>query len=263
MGYGNDIAVRYNFHKIAPLGIADTDYRRIAMALDMDEDYVRKLCEGYQAKNRESVAQLGLQIPKAKQPERICFIGDSLTSERTSYMRIAQQAFSGDENVTIMDFAISGWKTTDVLFEFDAAVIPFRPTVIHILLGANDSRNAYPGEDGSATCREGYRRNMDRLLQLCLNTGAQVIMTTLMPAKPAPEALPNGNAPVWEIAAFNEILRDLAKKHPVVLNDMEAEMCVQLDDIIDDFDNLHLNACAQRQIAGRVINRISEVIAGR
>jgi len=262
MGYGNDIAVRFNFQKIAPLGIGDADYHRIALALDMDESYVQTLCEGYAAKNRETAAQLGLQIPKAKHEERICYIGDSLTSDPTSHFRIAQAAFAGDENVKFMDFAISGWKTTDVLFEFDAAVIPFKPTIIHILLGANDSRNAYPGQDDSATCREGYRRNMDRLLELSLATGAKVILTTLMPCKEAADALPNGNKPVWEIAAFNDILRDLAKKHPVVFNDMEAEMRAKLDDIIDGFDNLHLNGYAHQLIAGRVIPHISEIIAG-
>lgn len=263
MAYGNDIAVRFNFHRIAPLGIDDGDYRRIALALDMDEDYVRSLCEGYQRQNHAAAEQLKLQIPRAKQQERICYIGDSLTSDRTSHFRIAQAAFADDENVKFMDFSISGWKTTDVLFEFDAAVIPFQPTIIHIFLGANDSRNAYPGQDASATSRAAYRRNMDRLLELCLATGAKVILTSLAPCKSAAEALPNGNVPVWEIAAFNEILRELAQKHAIIFNDMEAELRAHLDEIIDGFDNLHLNADAQQRIAGRVLPYICEIIAGR
>ena len=262
MGYGNDIAVRFNFQKIAPLGIGDADYHRIALALDMEEDYVRSLCEGYAKQNADAAAKLGLNIPKAKREERICYIGDSLTSDRTSHFRIAQAAFAGDENVKFMDFAISGWKTTDVLFEFDAAVIPFKPTIIHILLGANDARNAYPGLDASATSIEGYRRNMSRLIELCLATGAKVILTTLMPCKSAADALPNGNAPVWEFEAFNKVLREIAAAQPVVLNDMEAEMRQHLDEIIDNFDNLHLNGLAHRLIAARVIPHICEMIAG-
>ena len=35
------IAVRFNFQKMAPLGIADSDYRRVAMALDLNEGEVR------------------------------------------------------------------------------------------------------------------------------------------------------------------------------------------------------------------------------
>lgn len=263
MAYGNDIAVRFNFHRIAPLGINDGDYRRIARALDMDEGYVRSLCEGYQLQNRKAVEQLKLQIPHAKQEERICYIGDSLTSDRTSHFRIAQAAFAADENVKFMDFSISGWKTTDVLFEFDAAVIPFRPTIIHILLGANDARNAYPGQDASATSRAAYRRNMERLIELCLASGAKVILTTLAPCKDVAEALPNGNAPVWEIAAFNEILRELAKKHALIFNDMEADMRAHLDEIIDGFDNLHLNAYAQQRIAEHVIPYVCKIIAER
>ena len=38
------IAVRFNFHKMAPLGIGDEDYRRISIALDLEEADVREYC---------------------------------------------------------------------------------------------------------------------------------------------------------------------------------------------------------------------------
>ena len=259
--FGNDIPVRFNYHKIAPLDIEDTDYRRISQVLNMDERYVESLCKEYERRNNDSVEKLGINVPKAKREERICCIGDSITSDRLSYFRIAQSAFKEETNVYFLDFAISGWKTSDVLSEFDAQVAPFKPTIIHILLGTNDSKNAYPGEDASVTSQEEYRRNMDRLLELCDMTGAKVILTTLPPCREATEILPNGNKPVWEIATFNVILRRLAPKHNVILNDMESELQDRLNDIIDRFDNLHLNEFAHRMIASRVISYMCMIIS--
>lgn len=247
------IAIRFNFQKIAPLGIEDSDYRRIAMALDLWEDDVRIFCENCKTKTQKAADALRIQMPDVKNSARICFIGDSITSERTSYMRIAQSYFGNCDDIKMLDCAISGWKTSDMIFEYEERVIPFRPTIIHMLIGTNDARNAYPGEDRSTAAIENYRRNMGQLIRYGLDLGAKVIVTTLVPTKLALNALPNGNYPKWEIETFNSILREIAMIYPVVLNDMEAEMTQRLDEIIDDFDNLHINFEGQFTIAKRLI----------
>ena len=148
---------------------------------------------------------------------------------------------------------MSGWKTSDAIFEFEDRVTSFRPTLIHMMIGTNDARNAYPGEDGSTSSLEGYRRNMRRLIRYGLDLGARVVLTTIAPAKPAAIPLANGRRPQWETRAFNEVLRGLAAEFPIVLNDVEAALEQQLDAVIDNFDNVHLNATGQRIIAERLL----------
>ena len=242
------IAVRFNFQKMAPLGIADSDYRRVAMALDLNEGEVRAYCAQLAAQVEAAAAEIRGSLPEPARGARICFIGDSLTSERGSYLRIAQHCFAGCPNVEILDCAVSGWKTSDVIFEYEGRVPEFRPDIIHMMLGTNDARNAYPGEDGSTAGVDGYRRNMSRLIRYGLALGARVIVTTIPPTKAA-AALPDGRIPVWETRRFNAELRALAGEYPIVLNDMEAALEGALEQVIDDFDNVHLNAGGQRMTA--------------
>lgn len=243
------IAVRFNFHKIAPLGIGDQDYRRIAMALDLSEDDVKSFCAACEGEVQRAAQCMAEKLPSQAKNARICFIGDSITSERTSYMRILQRCLEKYPGVQTLDCAVSGWKTSDVIFEYEDRVIPFQPTHIHMMIGTNDARNAYPGEDGSTIGTAGYRRNMERLIRYALSLNAKLIVTTVPPAAPAPAAAANGNYPHWESRTFNAVLRELAQAYPFVLNDMEDALEGRLDAIIDNFDNVHLNAQGQRSIA--------------
>lgn len=247
------IAVRFNFHKIAPLGIGDQDYRRIAMALDLSEEDVKAFCADCETKVQQSAQQLTAKPRSEMKNARICFIGDSITSERTSYMRILQRWLEKYPGVQTLDCAVSGWKTSDVIFEYEDRVTPFQPTHIHMMIGTNDARNAYPGEDGSTIGTASYRRNMERLIRYALDLNAKLIVTTVPPTAPAPAAAANGKYPQWESRAFNAVLRELAQKYPFVLNDMEGELEERLDEIIDDFDNVHLNSQGQRSIAERLL----------
>ncbi len=263
MSYGNEIAVRYNFQKIAPLGIEDYDYPRIAAVLNLDVDYVKCLCENYHVLNKQRAESYVSLLPKAKKPERICFIGDSLTSDRLSYLHVAEEVFANDSNVSIMDFSISGWNTTNVLFEFESTVIPFNPTIIHFLIGINDARNAYPGEDGSATSIDGYQRNMQRLIRYAKALGADVIVSSLHPVARAIQPLPNGKYAVWETELFNTVLESLCSEEKVCFNDMRSAQHAQTERIIDDFDNLHLNVYGQDMIATHLIPLIGKLISKR
>lgn len=251
------IAVRFQFQKMAPLGIEDNDYRRVAMALDLDEADVVDLCKQYQMQNKAAAAELFPEICRPKETKKICFIGDSITSERTSYMNIIRTAFESQENVQFLDCAVSGWKTSDVIFEFEGRVCPFEPDIIHIMIGTNDARNAYPGTDSSTAGIEGYRRNITQIVRMAKSTGANVIMTTVPPTKRS-APLPNGVVPEWETAAFNRVLRELCRQEQVKLNDMEAVLITELEKIIALFDHVHLNSNGQRLLAASVYRCLAD-----
>ena len=251
------IAVRFNYQKMAPLGIADDDYRRVAMSLDLSEDGVKELCQQFKAQNKAAASEL---FPNPVHPTRecrICFIGDSITSERTSYMNILRTAFEDQSNVLICDCAISGWKTSDVIFEFEGYVPGFKPDIVHIMLGTNDARNAFPDTDSSAAGLSGYRRNITQIIETVKKLGAAVIVTTIPPTKPSP-ALDCGIVPVWETKDFNDILRDVCKQANVPLNDMESTLTAELDGVIDTFDHVHLSAYGQKLMAKSVYPYLAE-----
>ena len=255
-------AVRFNLQKMGPLGIADDDYRPVAMAVDSTEADVRELCEGFHRQNRRVAEELGIHGGLTDRPVRICFIGDSITSERTSYMNILRDGLVEDRNIEILDFAISGWQTSNVIFEFEGQVPAFRPDVVHMMIGTNDARNARPGTDGSTASLAGYRRNIEQILTLLADTGAQVVISTVPPTQVS-APLENGVVPVWEWRAFNEILRDVAAKHGILLHDMEQTLVAELDKIIDVFDHVHLNAYGQRLMAQGVYAALKKLLADK
>lgn len=251
------IAVRFHYQKMAPLGIEDTDYRRVAMSLDIPEEGVRELCQQYLAQNQAAAAELFPQPVCPKRMRKICFIGDSITSERKSYMNILRAAFAAQDNVQILDCAVSGWKTSDAIFEFEGIVPAFQPDIIHMMIGTNDARNAYPGTDSSTASLSAYRRNMTQLIHMARNLDAAVIISTVPPTKTSPP-LPNGTVPVWETVAFNRILREVCRQEKVPLNDMEAALTADLEKAIDTFDHVHLSAYGQKLMAGSVYKYLAE-----
>lgn len=256
------LAVRFNFQKMGPLGIADDDYRRVAMAVDSTEADVRALCENFHQQNRRTAEELGICGGLADAPVRICFIGDSITSERTSYMNILRDGLAVDKNIETLDFSISGWQTSNVIFEFEGRVPAFRPDVVHMMIGTNDARNARPGTDGSTASLAGYRRNVEQILTLIADTGAKVIVTTVPPTRTS-APLESGIVPVWEWRAFNEVLRDITTRHGILLNDMEHTLISELDRVIDVFDHVHLSAYGQRLMAQSVYAALKKLLANK
>lgn len=254
------IAVRFNYQKMAPLGIKDTDYRRVAMALDLTTADVESLCQQYRKHNKDVAAELFPEVVRPQEKQKVCFIGDSITSERTSYMNIIREAYENEPNVEFLDCAISGWQTANVIFEFEGIVPDFKPDIIHIMVGTNDARNAYPGTDSSTASLMGYRRNMKQIIHMTKALGAKVIISTVPPTKQS-APLSNGTIPEWETVAFNKILRELCAEEQILLNDMEAELTAELENIIVSFDHVHLNANGQKLMAASVYKYLTNEFA--
>ena len=83
--------------------------------------------------------QFNLSALSGKQA-KIIFLGDSITSDRQSYLNILKQALSGTPDLKLIDLAISAQKSVDLFTGVYPDIIAQRADIAHIMIGTNDVR---------------------------------------------------------------------------------------------------------------------------
>ncbi len=190
-----ELAVRYKFHRMMPLGIDHKDFSRLASLTGVSENEIRKAHESFTEINQAAARKLPRIVFKHGKPVNICFVGDSLTAEGMSYSKIIQEVMSDIPEISFRECAVPGWKTSDAVFELQDGILSEKSEIVHLMLGTNDAKNDEPGRDCSTTSISEYGRNMARLVEACKRSGAYVIVSAIPPVKKiiATEKVP----PVW------------------------------------------------------------------
>jgi len=146
------------------------------------------------------------------------FVGDSITQglEHTHGRRSFVEHFAertrgelGRVGDVVVNTGVSGDRTEDVLADFRARVARFRPDVVVILLGTNDSVR---GPDG----RAGFRRRLGEIVARVRDLGAVPVLQT------PPAADVEGSPEHADLSAYADVVRDVAATRSVVLVDHYA-----------------------------------------
>lgn len=152
-------------------------------------------------------------ILQNNEPCRWLFYGDSIThgAKHSNGMRDFSELFR--ERVTwelqrsndlVLNSAFSGFKTTDLLRDFDFRAAAFRPQAVFLMIGTNDS---------ATLNAELYDQQLNELLKKFAAIGTLVILQTpppvLMELSPERKNLPD----------FVQIIRQTAQKHQLPLID--------------------------------------------
>lgn len=253
-----ELAVRYKFHRMMPLGIGDEDFPRLAGLIGISEHEIRKAHEVFARTNDAAARKLPQIDFRPGRRVSICFVGDSLTAESMSYAKIIKAAMSQISEISFRECAVPGWKTSDAVFELQDRILSEKSEIVHLMLGTNDAKNDEPGRDCSTVSITEYGRNMKRLVEACKKSGAYVIVSTIPPVKKITAT--EKAAPVWITEDLNCELREVCKTRDVVLNDTEKDLKLCLEDIIDSFDNVHLNPKGQLLLAERIYPFLEEAI---
>lgn len=108
----------------------------------------------------------------------------------------------------VINTAISGHTTRDLLAGFEWRIAQFAPHVVLIMIGMNDSDERFnvPLEE--------FRHNLRELVKRCSDLGAVVVLQTTCPVIP-------GNAPQKEphFASYMEAVREVARESGMPLVD--------------------------------------------
>lgn len=253
-----DVAfVRFHMQNWLQLGIAENDYARIADILRIPAAEVSALCAAYDAENRA----VGDSLPKGAVPPlirsvRVAFIGDSITSDRTSYLRILRETLRERADITLCNCAVSAWKSVDVVQAFGESVRPYRPNAAVVMIGANDMLGFRDRPADTVVSLSEYRRNLQLIGEFLRAEGAAAVFNTIPPVLPTRTAvqIPSDHWAFYgaHVRACNTVIRDVCRDEGGTLNDMEAAFEQEKERFLDA-DGLHLSLAGQAETAARTL----------
>jgi lysophospholipase L1-like esterase len=240
---------KYNLHKWLGLAIEDEDLGAIARIYGVKVTRLARIERGF----RESIARLAASLPKREakplaSPLTILALGDSISSDRESWVKILNRYWREDPNRRVLDCAISGDTTCNLLNRFYSTVLNQEFAWVVLFIGTNDCRQLNDPAHISAISLEEYRRNVEYLTERFVERGKRIVLVTLPPADNArlraffPEA--NSCYDPARLEATNRYLRELAARKGFAVADLAAAIQAQHQDVLEE-DGLHLNGTAQ------------------
>ena len=153
-----------------------------------------------------------------KNGQKIGFMGDSITqagAEPQGYVTLVIRGLEANGiQVSSIPAGISGHKSNQMLERLDRDVLSKKPDWMTLSCGVND---VWHGANGIPL--EPYKKNITEIVDKCQAAGVKVmILTSTMIGEDAP------NSNNQKLAAYNDFLRDLAKKKKCRLADLNADM---------------------------------------
>ena len=136
----NKTKIRYNLQNWLKDNIEEFDYKRIASALNIKTSEVKKQIKEHvrtvdeQASILDSEKEYSAKLSRCEK-QRILFVGDSNTSDRESYMKVARAILisAGHE---LIDSSVSGWRTTEFIDDIAFYILDYEVDIV--LFNLND-----------------------------------------------------------------------------------------------------------------------------
>ena len=261
---------RFNLHKGLGFDIEDDDFESIARIYGVKTADVRAAENELQSRVQQAAEKIREDRPELVPPQKAApgvylALGDSITSDRTSYAKIIRELWDGKN---VIDAGISGDTTADVVDRFYPDVLDRPYDAASVFIGTNDARGL---DDGKGITRVGikdYTAKLRYFISAMQNPPAgdrsgstpgpkKVLVITLPPAKTEVLRSYFGEEANWvysaeHLQAMNKAIRKTAKKTGAVLVDLAAEIeSSGIDPLAED--GLHLNIEAQTLLAKMVL----------
>jgi acyl-CoA thioesterase I len=198
-------------------------------------------------------AEISRRLHSAR-PLTWVFVGDSITHGvgtegwRSFVEHFAERVRTELERVddVVVNTGISGNRTGDVLAGFDARIRRFRPDVVVVMLGTNDSVEGPPG-------RTAFRQHLDEIVARVRGTGALPVLQVPPPVDTSAAAERN------DLASYADIVREVAEAGEVVLVDHRAHWLQAGDGQAPPqwlADEIHPNARGHLEMARTIFRRL-------
>ena len=252
---------KYNLHKLLGLVIEDDDLPVIARIYGVPVEEL----EVIDRRHRGNVARLagrlskGRPLQSAAAPLTVLALGDSITSDRESYVKILAEywAAAGTPGRRILDCGISGDTCCHVINRFYSTVLNQEFDWAIVFLGTNDCRQL---DDPAGICNLSlgeFARDLRYFAERLLKRGKEIIHVTLPPVdnRRLGEFFPAGH---WSydpahLEAANALIRELAKENGSPVADL-AEALVGREAEALEPDGLHLSSEGQLTLCGLLLD---------
>jgi lysophospholipase L1-like esterase len=199
----------------------------------------------------DQMAAVAPSKPPADPPISILAIGDSITSDRESYLKILNRYWGEETGRQMLDAAVSGDTSADLIKRFHSTVLnrDFQWAVLFI--GTNDTLQLDDETAISVLSAAEYKRNIRFLTETLLGKGKKLIQITIPPVDNTrlQGFFTDGKYryTAEHIAEVNEFIRSWAKEKGYAVADLAHAIAKQKQEMLEP-DGLHLNGRAQRLI---------------
>jgi lysophospholipase L1-like esterase len=253
--YALDYMHKFNIHKWLGLKVDDDDLVSIARIYGVRPGELRKVEKSFQANVADLAARLaqGRGKPAAEgaggtgspaAPLVVLALGDSITSDRESYVRILNCYWKGTRR-KVIDCAVSGDTTSHFIDRWYGTIMNQQFDWVVIFIGTNDCRQADDPAHIARTSLQEYQRNMEYFTDQFLARGKKVVLVTIPPVdmKRFHAFLPD-NGWIYDrerIDATNRWLGELAARKGLKVADLAKALETESSDFMTP-DGLHLNS---------------------
>ena len=259
---------KFNLHKsLIPIGIDDQDYERLKIVYGVSDEWMKQTVESINASNEKHAAALAKKFdlePLNRRPIKIAFFGDSITSDRQSFLNILKIALRNEQNVKLVDMAISAHKSGDLFTATYPNMVGEHADIAHIMIGTNDVRQTDGEQRLYNTSPMEFEKNVEYVVSELVKDGTRIVLTTIPPysQKKSSESFADCRAVFLEEGRklFNEILARIARKYNVYLNQMDERYAEYSAEELTLNDGIHLNEIGQDILAEGVLKAIMELI---
>lgn len=179
------------------------------------------------------------------------FVGDSIThgcrhtAGARNYVEHVNETIrheAGRSRDVLINTGISGWRVADLLEGFDFYAARFRPDIVLLMLGTNDSTGGFEG-------LARYRRGLSEIVDRFVDGGAQVVLQVPPPLREAPSGRDH-------VEDYRDVVRELARSRALLLVDHDRDWADAppqggIDALLND--DIHPNAAGHRRMADAVL----------
>jgi lysophospholipase L1-like esterase len=221
---------KFNIHKMSGLIIDDDDLVSMARVYGVKPKELKKLETHFDKRVEDAAEELRERfgIKPAETPYMIAAIGDSLTSDRESYVKILNRLWSKDGGRVLIDCGISGDTTYNVITRFYQTILNQEFSWAIIFLGTNDSRANDDEYNHSYLSIDEYRRNMIYIIENLIKRQKRIILVTV----PDPDNKRmkayftefNEKYDLERVERTNDVIRELSKKYGTSLANFAARL---------------------------------------
>jgi lysophospholipase L1-like esterase len=211
-----------------------TNFRRVSLAaMALVLAFAGVVIAAGQARRSEGGGTQGTENFYIHNGDRVVFYGDSITEQRlyTNFAEAAIVTRFPEINVEFTNSGIGGDRVTGgwagpIDTRLDRDVMPYKPTVVTIMLGMNDAGYRPYDEALFNTFTAGYRHILDRLTAALPNLRLTLIEPSPFDDVTRPPQFEGGyNGVLQRYAAF---VGELGRQHDATVADFNAPMVAML-----------------------------------
>jgi lysophospholipase L1-like esterase len=249
---------KFNLYKLSGLLIEDDDLSSIARVYGVSLDELKGIEEQF----RRNVEELSAALVAAGRPAAdptndgtpsvsILAIGDSISSDRESYVKILNHYWRNDPSRRMLDAAVSGDTSADLIKRFYSTVLNREFQWAVLFIGTNDSFQLDDERRISVLSPDEYRRNIRFITETLIAKGKKIIQITIPPVdnERLRSFFPDSNSVYTreQIGEVNAFIRGWASENGYPVADLARAIEGQGEDVLEP-DGLHLNGRGQSMI---------------